>query len=158
LIIFDFDGVFTDNAVYIDQYGVESVRCSRSDGLGLARVLGLDIKVGIVSTEVNPVVSARAKKLKVKCWQAVTDKSIAVRKVCLEFGVDPKKTMFVGNDINDIPAFKLVGIPVGVNDSYDEILPHISYITNMQGGYGAVREICDTVYQQRFRKSIGGDL
>ena len=157
-MIFDFDGVFTDNAVYVDQNGVESVRCSRSDGLGLARVRGLDVKVCIVSTEVNPVVTARAEKLKVKCWQAVSDKSIAVHEVCFEFGVDPKKTMFVGNDINDIPAFKAVGIPVGVIDCYDEILPHISYITHRQGGYGAVREICDIVYQRKFRELIGGDL
>jgi len=150
--------VFTNNAVYIDQDGVESVRCSRSDGLGLARVRELDIKLCIVSTEVNPVVTVRAKKLKVKCWQAVSDKSIAVREVCIEFGIDPKKAMFVGNDINDIPAFKSVGFPVGVADCYDEIIPHISYITSREGGSGAVREICDVVYHRRFQGLIEGDL
>lgn len=146
MIIFDFDGVFTDNAVYVDQNGIESVLCCRSDGLGLARIRELDLKMCIVSTEENPVVSVRAKKLKIDCQQGVSDKSIAVREICKKFDISKKNVMFVGNDINDIAAFNEVGIPVGVSDSFDEILPHISYITISGGGKGAVREICDVIY------------
>jgi len=146
MILFDFDGVFTNNSVYVDQNGLESVACSRSDGLGLARLRELGIKMCIVSTEKNPVVSVRAKKLKLDCRQGVPDKSIAVREICEKFDISARRVMFVGNDINDIPAFNEVGIPVGVQDSFNEILPHISYITSNAGGNGVVREICDVIY------------
>lgn len=149
LIAFDFDGVFTDNTVYVDQNGLESVRCWRSDGLGLARLSSIGVKAFIISTEVNPVVSARAKKLKLPCKQGVEDKAAGILSICNELDIDPKDSMFVGNDINDIPAFQSVGVPVGVADSYPEIYPYILYRTQKPGGFGAVREVCDLVFNAR---------
>lgn len=146
LIGFDFDGVFTDNSVFTDQFGVESVRCWRSDGIGLSRLSNLGIISVIVSTETNPVVSMRAQKLKLPCFQAVEDKAEAILQICKNYDISPLNTMFVGNDINDIPAFKVVKFPVGVGDSYPEILPHVLFKTQKQGGYGAVREICDLFF------------
>jgi YrbI family 3-deoxy-D-manno-octulosonate 8-phosphate phosphatase len=153
MIIFDFDGVFTTNEVYIDQNGIESVVCSRSDGLGLARLRELNMKVCIVSTEENPVVSVRARKLKLECHQGVANKSIAVRKLCSEYNVPFSDVMFVGNDINDIPVLKVVGVPVGVSDSFEEIFPYIKFITKNSGGRGAVREICDIIFSLRQQTS-----
>jgi YrbI family 3-deoxy-D-manno-octulosonate 8-phosphate phosphatase len=149
MILFDFDGVFTNNKVYINQSGLESVVCLRSDGIGLARLRELGIKMSIISTEKNPVVSVRAKKLKIDCEQGISDKSITVSEICKKHNVSAQNTMFVGNDINDIPAFDMVGFAVGVKDSFNEILPHISYITNIAGGKGAVREICDVIYEYK---------
>jgi len=149
LIAFDFDGVFTDNTVYVNQDGVESVRCWRSDGLGLSRLRETGIRSFIISTEKNPVVGARAMKLKMPCKQGIDDKAAAILKTCAELGVDPKRTMFVGNDINDIPAFKVVGLPVAVQDAYPEVLPHVVFQTRKPGGFGAVREICDLVFHAR---------
>ena len=149
LIIFDFDGVFTDNTVYVTQDGIESVRCWRSDGLGLARLSSVDVQVFIISTEANPVVSARALKLKLRCKQGVEDKAEAILEICKELKISPMETMFVGNDINDIPAFKSIGFPVAVADAYPEILPHVLYRTQKSGGYGVVREICDIVYNTK---------
>lgn len=149
LIAFDFDGVFTDNTVYVSQDGVESVRCWRSDGLGLSRLREHGVEAFIISTERNPVVSARAAKLKLACKQGIDDKAAAILATCGELGVDPARTMFVGNDINDIPAFKVVGMPVAVRDSYPEVLPHVLYRTHKPGGFGAVREICDLVFHAR---------
>lgn len=146
LVAFDFDGVFTNNAVYVNQDGIETVRCTRSDGLGIARIIEKGVKVVIVSTEINPVVSSRAKKLKIDCYQAVKDKAIEILSICKEMNVPAEKTMFVGNDINDIPAFQVVGFPVCVYDSYPEILPYTIYKTAASGGRGAVREICDLIY------------
>lgn len=146
LIAFDFDGVFTDNIVYTDQHGIESVKCWRSDGLGLARLSQIGVRAIIISTEANPVVAARARKLKVPCKQNIDDKAAAVKATCTELGIDPAVTMFVGNDINDIPAFKSVGIPVAVADAYPEVFPHVLFRTSKPGGFGAVREICDMVY------------
>lgn len=149
LIVFDFDGVFTDNAVYITQDGVESVRCWRSDGLGLSRIRSAGVQAFIISTEVNPVVSARAQKLKLSCKQGIEDKAAAILATCAELDILPEQTMFVGNDINDIPAFKSIGMPVAVADAYPEVYPYVLYRTQRPGGMGAVREICDLVYNAR---------
>ncbi len=149
LIAFDFDGVFTDNTVYVTQDGVESVRCWRSDGLGLSRLRSVGVQALILSTESNPVVSARAQKLKLACKQGIEDKAAAILVTCSELDIPPQQTMFVGNDINDIPAFKSVGLPVAVADAYPEIYPYVLYRTQRPGGIGAVREICDLVYNAR---------
>jgi len=149
LVVFDFDGVFTDNMVYVSQDGSESVRCWRSDGLGLSRLQGIGVHVFIISTEVNPVVATRAAKLKLPYKQGVEDKGAEIVLTCDQLEIDPQLTMYVGNDINDIPAFQSVGIPVGVADAYPEIYPHILYQTQKTGGYGAVREICDLIYNAK---------
>ena len=154
LIAFDFDGVFTDNTVYITQGGVESVRCWRSDGLGLSRLQSIGVHVFIISTEENPVVTARANKLKMPCKQGVEDKAAAILQTCAELGIAPEHTMFVGNDINDIPAFKSVGLPVAVADAYPEVYPYVLLRTKKFGGFGAVREICDLVFNA---KSVGSN-
>lgn len=152
LVAFDFDGVFTDNSVFTDQFGRESVRCWRSDGIGLSRISDIGIISIIISTESNPVVSMRAQKLKIPYVQSVDDKAEAILEICSNYGVSPQNTMFVGNDINDIPAFKSVGFPIGVNDSYPEILPFVLFKTHKPGGYGAVREICDLLYNSFINK------
>lgn len=149
LIAFDFDGVFTDNTVYVDQHGVESVRCWRSDGLGISNIMSLGVEVRIISTETNPVVSARAKKLKIQSIQAVDDKAEVLQQLCKELNLDLNEIGYVGNDINDISALKLVGFPIAVADSYPEILEHVVYITKKSGGFGAVREVCDLIVKSR---------
>lgn len=149
LIVFDFDGVFTDNTVYVDETGRESVRCWRSDGLGLSRLKEVGVKIYIVSTEKNSVVRARAEKLNMDFVQGVDDKCQAVSQIAEKLGVSLECTMFVGNDINDIPALEKVGFPVAVSDAYPDILPLVCYQTKSAGGRGAVREVCDMVYRSR---------
>lgn len=146
LVVFDFDGVFTDNSVWTTQDGAESVRCCRSDGLGIARLSGVGVKAYIISTETNPVVSKRAEKLKIECLQAVEDKAEAMRSLCCRLNIDSEHTMFVGNDINDIGAFNFVAIPVAVADAYPEVMKHVVFKTSKPGGFGAVREVCDLIY------------
>jgi len=149
LAVFDFDGVFTDNAVYVNQDGVEALRFWRSDGLGLARLRSVEVRILIVSTEKNPVVSVRANKLQIPCKQGVEDKAAMIVQICGELGISPADAMFVGNDINDVPAFKAVGFPVAVSDAYPEVLEHVLYRTSRPGGYGAVREMCDLIFQAK---------
>ncbi len=147
MILFDFDGVFTDNFVYVDQHGVESVKCSRSDGFGIELVTGIGIKCFIVSTETNPVVAARAAKLKLPFVQAVKDKSVTVRALAEEHNCSLDEIAFVGNDKNDIPALAIVGLPVGVCDLHHSIDEYVQLKTKACGGNGAVREFCEIVYQ-----------
>ncbi len=149
IVFFDFDGVFTDNKVYVSEEGLESVVCSRSDGIGIKRLQSIGIEPYIISTEVNPVVSARAKKLSIDFQQAIENKEEALKDICLEKNVDLKDTIFVGNDINDISALNIVGIAIAVNDSEEEILSHVDYVTKRKGGNGAVREVCDLIFHSK---------
>lgn len=143
LVIFDFDGVFTDNSVFIDQNGVESVRCSRSDGLGLRLLDKMNIQYCIVSSESNSVVISRAKKLDIDVTHGHDDKLPIVKKIAKDKKINMRNIAYVGNDINDIDCLQIVGLPIAVADSFPEVLSIAKYKTKRLGGYGAVREVCD---------------
>ena len=143
LIAFDFDGVFTDNMVYVFEDGREAVRCSRGDGMGLQKLKRLGIEAIIISTEKNPVVSARAQKLKIRCVQDCPDKRAELEKITQELGISLSEVAFVGNDINDEACLTCVGMPIVVQDAHPDVLPLARYRTQKPGGKGAVREICD---------------
>ena len=149
LVVFDFDGVFTDNTVYVSQDGVETVRCWRSDGLGLAKLRQAGIPTAIVSTETNAVVTARSKKLAMRCIQGCDDKLAAVRTLADEHGLTLADVAFVGNDINDLACLQAVGLPIVVQDAHPDVIGAAAYRTTAPGGRGAVREVCDAVVAAR---------
>src|SRR5687768_1131822 len=94
LIAFDFDGVFTDNSVYVFQDGTEAVKCDRSDGIGLRKLEALEILPIIISTEPNPVVTVRSTKLRIRCIQGCTDKRAALDSVAEELGISLSQVAF----------------------------------------------------------------
>jgi YrbI family 3-deoxy-D-manno-octulosonate 8-phosphate phosphatase len=143
LVAFDFDGVFTDDMVYVSQDGGEAVRCFRGDGIGLQRLASLGIETVIISTEANPVVTARANKLKVRCIQDVPDKRAVLERIAGDLGITLSQVAFVGNDINDRSCLSCVGLPIVVKNSHPDIVRYALYQTEKPGGSGAVREICD---------------
>jgi YrbI family 3-deoxy-D-manno-octulosonate 8-phosphate phosphatase len=143
LVAFDFDGVFTDNMVYVLEDGSEAVRCFRSDGIGLQKLKKWNIETVIISTEANPVVSARARKLKIRCIQDCQDKRAALEDIAREKNITLNEIAFVGNDINDLPCLECVALPIVVQDAYPDVVPAALYQTKRPGGHGAVREICD---------------
>lgn len=145
-VAFDFDGVFTDNRVYVREDGTETVACSRADGLGLAKLKRLHIPLVVVSTETNPVVGARCTKLGIDSLQGISDKAEALLSLCRDWGLSTEDIAFVGNDENDLTALKLAGFPISVNDAYPSVKALCKYVTNRSGGYGAVREICELIY------------
>jgi YrbI family 3-deoxy-D-manno-octulosonate 8-phosphate phosphatase len=147
LVAFDFDGVFTDNMVYVFEDGSEAVRCFRSDGIGLKKLKKLDIETVIISTESNPVVSARAAKLKIRCFQNCEDKRQILESLAQEMGVSMAEIAFVGNDINDLPCLTCVGLPIVVQDAHPDVVTLATYRTRNRGGHGAVREVCDLFEQ-----------
>jgi 3-deoxy-D-manno-octulosonate 8-phosphate phosphatase (KDO 8-P phosphatase) len=149
LVAFDFDGVFTDNSVYVTQEGVESVRCVRSDGIGLQVLARLGIATVILSTETNPVVTARSRKLAVRCIQGCADKHAVLLDVLRELGIGLSQTAFVGNDINDLECLTVVGLPIVVADAHADVVRHAKLRTKTPGGYGAVREVCDLIASVR---------
>lgn len=143
LVAFDFDGVFTDNSVFVFEDGREAVRCTRSDGMGIGKLKALGLGVVVVSTEVNPVVQARSRKLVIKCINGCNDKLAVINELAAEAGISLDQIAFVGNDVNDLPCLTAVGLPIVVQDAHPDVVPYASYQTKIPGGYGAVREVCD---------------
>ncbi len=143
VIAFDFDGVFTDNSVYVFEDGSEAVRCFRGDGIGLGKLSRMGIRAVIISRETNAVVSARSRKLGIRCMQGCEDKRATLQAVVQEMGLSMEDVAFVGNDINDLPCLTSVGLPIVVADAHPDVIAHARYQTRAVGGHGAVREICD---------------
>lgn len=144
-LIFDFDGVLTDNQVLLDKEGNEWVRCHRGDGLAFSAFHKLGISMHIVSTETHPVVQARAKKLKVPLLQGVRDKSIAIQKLSEDEGLKLENILYVGNDLNDLAAMKICGYSVCPADSHPTIKEVSTVVLRTNGGSGVVRELLENV-------------
>jgi 3-deoxy-D-manno-octulosonate 8-phosphate phosphatase (KDO 8-P phosphatase) len=158
LVVFDFDGVFTDNTVWTDDSGRESVRCWRGDGLGLQRLRALAIPTWVLSTEVNPVVTQRCAKLGIPCRQGLAAKDEALVEVAADEGVALDSVVYVGNDINDAACLRLAGIPIVVADAHPDVLELAHYRTRTPGGFGAVREVCDWIGASvRLHEAAGQD-
>ena len=147
LVVFDFDGVMTDNTAWVDQNGVESVRVSRSDGMGVERLSKAGVPMMIFSSEPNPVVAARARKLNIPFVHGIGigDKGARLANLLAEKGIDPSQVVYVGNDLNDLPCFPLVGCAVAVADSHPTALAQADLILTRNGGDGAVRELCEMI-------------
>lgn len=140
---FDFDGVMTDNSVYVAEDGTEFVKCSRFDGIGLEKIRSFGIPTIVISKEKNNVVKARCQKLRIEFIDSCNDKVIAMKQVLDRHGLSFKQAAFIGNDINDISLLKSVGLPIVVNDAHESIIHLGKYVTRRTGGNGAVREVCD---------------
>jgi 3-deoxy-D-manno-octulosonate 8-phosphate phosphatase (KDO 8-P phosphatase) len=154
LVVFDFDGVFTDNKVHLAENGLECVSCYRSDGLGLDMLRRLDIKMAIISGEKNSIVLTRAKKLRLDCYHGVDEKEAVLRTVADQYGVSLAQTAFIGNDINDLSCLRLVGFPVAVADAYPEVKKIALLVLKIDGGAGAVREFCERVVRARSKNNL----
>jgi 3-deoxy-D-manno-octulosonate 8-phosphate phosphatase (KDO 8-P phosphatase) len=145
LVVYDFDGVMTDNRVYTDQDGRESVAANRSDGLGINIIRKLGIDQCILSTESNPVVRARAAKIGLECTHNVSDKASALIQLAGNNNVSLADLLYVGNDVNDRDAMGLAGFKVAPADAHAEILALADYVTEAPGGHGVVRELADVL-------------
>ncbi|MER6880882.1 N-acylneuraminate cytidylyltransferase [Streptomyces althioticus] len=140
-VVLDFDGTQTDDRVLIDADGREFVSVHRGDGLGVAALRRGGLKLLILSTEQNPVVAARARKLRIPVLHGVDRKDLALKQWCEEQGIAPERVLYVGNDVNDLPCFALVGWPVAVASAHDAVRGAARAVTTVPGGAGAVREI-----------------
>jgi YrbI family 3-deoxy-D-manno-octulosonate 8-phosphate phosphatase len=153
LVVFDFDGVMTDNRVFVDETGREMVAAYRSDSMGLNYLRKAGIDALVLSTEVNPVVAARCSKMKMPVVQGVEDKASVLRELLRERQLDPGRVIYVGNDINDVPCFPLVACAVVVADAQPAARRQADIILSQRGGYGAVRELCDLLIQRQSTRS-----
>ncbi len=143
LVVFDFDGVMTDNRVWVDSEGHEFVAAFRSDSLGIQALHKAGIRTLVLSTEKDGAVSARCRKMGVPVLQGVEDKAARLTEYLKEHDLDARSVIFVGNDVNDLACFDLVGCAVAVADAQPEVLRQADLILTRPGGHGAVRELCD---------------
>ena len=144
-IIFDFDGVFTDNTVIVDEDGKESVICNRSDGLGISAIKQYGLSLLVLSKEKNPVVQKRCEKLGIPCVQGIDDKKTFLAAWLKEHHINSKNVVYVGNDINDIGCLRYIGCGVTVADAFPEAKKASKIILKNKGGRGTVRELCDMI-------------
>lgn len=140
-VVLDFDGTQTDDRVLIDSDGREFVSVHRGDGLGIGALRRSGLKMLILSTEQNPVVAARARKLRLPVLHGIDRKDLALKQWCEEQGIAPERVLYVGNDVNDLPCFALVGWPVAVASAHDVVRGAARAVTTLPGGDGAIREI-----------------
>lgn len=147
--VFDFDGVFTDNRVWTNERGEESIACWRGDALGLRRLERVGVDHLIISTETNEAVSARARKIQAMCLQGVADKAPVLREQVVSRGFSFAETAYVGNDVNDAECLGLVGLSVVPADAWPEVVPLARLVLTRRGGYGCVREFCDAVWHAK---------
>jgi 3-deoxy-D-manno-octulosonate 8-phosphate phosphatase (KDO 8-P phosphatase) len=145
LIVYDFDGVMTDNKVYVDQKGNELVQVNRADGLGVSIIKKMGIEQVIISTERNPVVSERARKLGIPCLQGIDNKDTTLLDYCEKRKIDLKHVAYVGNDINDSDAMAIVGMKFCPADAHESIRAITDHTLKTKGGNGVVRELLDFI-------------
>ncbi|MEU9897527.1 MULTISPECIES: N-acylneuraminate cytidylyltransferase [Streptomyces phaeochromogenes group] len=144
-VVLDFDGTQTDDRVLIDSDGREFVSVHRGDGLGIAALRKSGRTMLILSSEKNPVVAARARKLQIPVLHGIDRKDLALKQWCEEQGIAPERVLYVGNDVNDLPCFALVGWPVAVASAHDVVRGAARAVTTVPGGDGAIREIASWI-------------
>jgi len=148
LVVLDFDGVLTDNRVWVDEQGHEMVAAYRSDSVGLNNLRKAGVELLVLSTENNPVVSARCSKLSLPVIQGVKNKNIELKRFLEEKAINPQHVVFVGNDTNDVCCFDMVGCAVVVADAQPDAAAKSDMILKQNGGHGAVRELCDLILKK----------
>lgn len=145
LIVYDFDGVMTNNKVYVDQNSNEMVQVNRADGLGVSEIKKIGIEQIIMSTEKNSVVSARANKLDIHCFQGIDSKKDKLLKYCQEINIDLSQVAYVGNDINDKDTMEIVGFTFCPADAHETIKEISDHVFKRKGGEGVIRELLDLI-------------
>ena len=149
-IVFDFDGVFTDDCVWVSADGMETVKCSREDGQGITRSKCWGLPMLILSTETNPVVSVRANKLGMEVIQnaGLRTKADSLRAWLSQRGFSAANVIFMGNDLNDVECMKTVGFAVAPASARECAKEVADLVLSRNGGSGAVRELIEFVAEK----------
>lgn len=142
-LVMDFDGVLTDDRVFVSSAGEESVACSRSDGMGIELLRKAGLAMSVISKEQNAVVAARCRKLKLECSHGIETKLPLFLHWLEEQGIAPADAIYIGNDINDLPCMEAAGCAVAPADAHPRARAAARIVLNANGGRGAIRELAD---------------
>lgn len=151
MVVTDFDGVITDGRVWVNGDGVETVAASRADSMRIKQMRAAGIEVMILSSEVDNVVSARARKMGIQAihGMGLDGKGQVLKQILAEKNLDASEVVYLGNDFNDLPCFEVAGWAVAVADAYPEVLRAADYVLKTNGGFGALRELCDLILKNK---------
>jgi 3-deoxy-D-manno-octulosonate 8-phosphate phosphatase (KDO 8-P phosphatase) len=149
-LVTDVDGVLTDGGLYYAENGDELKRFDVRDGQGLVSLREAGILVAIVTRKQSTIVTRRARDLGItEVHQNVTDKAAAVRDLLARRAVAPRDAAYVGDDLGDLPAMRLVGLPLAVKEAVPEVRRAALYVTKSGAGHGALRELTDLILEAR---------
>ncbi|QQE10752.1 HAD hydrolase family protein [Planctomycetota bacterium] len=151
LIVCDVDGVLTAGEIIYDNQGNELKKFNVKDGFGIKAAQYTGVKVGVITARESDVVHKRVEELGMKDYYhyLVHDKAIAVQKLAETAGCSLEHTAFIGDDVIDMPAMKIVGFPIAVGDAVQEVKDLAKIITDAKGGKGAVREAIEKILKSQ---------
>jgi len=148
LAIFDVDGVLTDGSLYISDSGDEYKAFNTLDGHGMRMLKQSGVELVIVSGRTSRCVEMRAQNLGIGLlYQGVEDKLEVFSSLLAKFGLGPEAAAYIGDDVVDLPVMRHCSLAVCVPDSPALVKQHAHYITQLPGGCGAAREICELIMQ-----------
>jgi len=157
-IFFDVDGVLTDSRIVYDSFGKEIKNFNVKDGQIISHLKKAGIIVGAISGRESEVTNLRAAELKFDfCHQGILDKADTFQKLVNHYKFKNKEVVFIGDDINDVPVFRIAGMSVCPADTFDYIKEQVDLVTYTKGGRGVLREVADLVLAARgeFEKITG---
>lgn len=149
ILMLDCDGVLTDGGMYFDASGQAMKRFDVKDGLALVWLAEQGFPTAVISGDASAITAARCEKLHIgQALLGRMDKHDAVEEALAEAGVDATSAVFIGDDVSDLPAIRMVGLGIAVADAVDELKAEADWISERPGGFGAVREVCDAIIAQ----------
>ncbi|MBO83170.1 MAG: 3-deoxy-D-manno-octulosonate 8-phosphate phosphatase [Actinobacteria bacterium] len=155
LILTDVDGVLTDGSRYYSKNGENIKKFHVRDGMGINILLRNDIKTIIVTKERSEIVKKWAKDVNIhRVLMGIKNKETVLTKLCKEFNLQPNQIAFIGDDVNDLPLLKLVGISASPCDAINQVKNSVKYVCTCNGGQGAFREFADFILTQKFSKKL----
>jgi len=150
LLVLDVDGVLTDGKIIVDDLGNESKNFNVRDGHGLKLLMRSGVDIVFLTGRESRVVKHRADELGIRdVYQGVKDKAKVLGEILVTKGLSGECVAYVGDDIVDIPVFRMVGFSATVADALDYVKAESDYVTGKEGGNGAVREICEMILTAR---------
>ncbi|WP_018152138.1 KdsC family phosphatase [Leeia oryzae] len=146
LMAFDVDGVLTDGRLYLNDRGEEMKAFNTLDGHGLKMLQASGVELAIITGRKSETVALRSKNLGIKhVFQGVEHKKAAFAELLATLGVAPEEAGFMGDDVVDLPPMRMSGLAVSVPAAPEVVRQYAHYVTQKQGGEGAVRELCEAI-------------
>ena len=150
LLSLDVDGVLTDGSLYYAEDGSQLRKFNVKDGMGMKAVRKAGVEVAIITASKTAAIHHRGEVLGIPhVFVGVDDKLTTLNGLCATLGIGLDAVVHIGDDVNDLPVLRAVGLPITVADAVDPVLDVARYVTTRKGGEGAVREICDLIGRAR---------
>jgi 3-deoxy-D-manno-octulosonate 8-phosphate phosphatase (KDO 8-P phosphatase) len=154
MLLLDVDGVLTDGGIILIGKDLEAKQFNVQDGMGIGLARAVGLKVGIVTSRSSDVVQRRATELNIdEVFQGVRHKTEVLDQLVDSYSIQASQTAFIGDDIQDIPIMKKVGMPIAVQNAVDAVKECSCYVTRASGGHGAVREAIEWLLDLRGDKA-----